>query len=53
MYADLEGKFRSERILALTERFKLNASAALDCIAIGGAYASDDETKFLYGMMEE
>lgn len=56
MYIDTEGTFRPERVLAVAERFKLNASEVLDNIAYARAYTTDHQTQLLFtaaGMMAE
>jgi len=47
LYIDTEGTFRSERILAIAERYGLNGEDVLDNIAYARAYNSDHQTQLL------
>lgn len=48
MYIDTEGTFRPERVLAVAERYKMNATEVLDNIAYARAYTTDHQTQLLY-----
>ena len=45
MYIDTEGTFRSERILAMAERYDLDGESVLENIACARAYNSDHQTQ--------
>lgn len=47
MYIDTEGTFRSERCLAVAERFGLSGEDILDNIAVARAYSSDHQSNLL------
>jgi len=56
MYIDTEGTFRPERVMAIAERYKMNATDVLDNIAYARAYNTDHQTQLLYSaaaMMSE
>lgn len=47
MYIDSEGTFRTERIVAISERYGLNADEVLENIAYARAYNTDQQTALL------
>lgn len=47
MYIDSEGTFRTERIVAIAERYGLNADEVLENIAYARAYNTDQQTALL------
>lgn len=47
MYIDTEGTFRSERLLAIAERYGLNGEAVLENVAYARAYNSDHQMTLL------
>ena len=47
MYIDTEGTFRSERLLAIAERYGMNGEAVLDNVAYARAFNSDHQTQLL------
>lgn len=47
LYIDTEGTFRPERLLAVAERYQMNAQDVLDNIAYARAYNSDHQTQLL------
>ena len=47
MYIDTEGTFRSERILAMAERYDLDGESVLENIACARAYNSDHQSSLL------
>ena len=47
MYIDTEGSFRTERIVAIAERYGLNSDEVLDNIAYARAYNTDHQTQLL------
>lgn len=47
MYIDSEGTFRTERIVAIAERYGLNSDEVLDNIAYARAYNTDHQTQLL------
>lgn len=44
---DTEGTFRPERLLAIAERYKMDANAVLDHVAFARAYNTDHQTQLL------
>ncbi|KAL1516694.1 hypothetical protein ABEB36_000573 [Hypothenemus hampei] len=47
LYVDTEGTFRPERLLAVAERFKMDAQKVLDNVAFARAYNTDHQTQLL------
>lgn len=47
LYIDTEGTFRPERLLAVSERYKLSGSDVLDNVAYARAYNTDHQTQLL------
>ncbi|EDW39311.1 GL13479 [Drosophila persimilis] len=47
LYIDTESTFRTERLSAIAQRFKLNESEVLDNVSCARAYNSDQQTKLL------
>ena len=47
MYIDTEGTFRTERIVAIAERYGLNSDEVLENIACARAYNTDQQTALL------
>lgn len=47
LYIDTEGTFRSERLIAVAERYKMNVQDVLDNVAHARAYNTDHQTKLL------
>lgn len=47
LYIDTEGTFRPERLLAIAERYKLNAEEILDNVAYARAYNTDHQLNLL------
>lgn len=47
LYIDTEGTFRPERLLAVSERYKLSGADVLDNVAYARAYNTDHQTKLL------
>ena len=47
LYIDTEGTFRPERLVAIAEKFGLNAQDVLDNVSYARAYNSDHQTKLL------
>lgn len=48
LFIDTEGTFRSERLIAVAERFKMDIQQVLDNISYARAYNSDHQTALLY-----
>ncbi|XP_050305516.1 DNA repair protein RAD51 homolog 1 [Anthonomus grandis grandis] len=56
LYIDTEGTFRPERLIAVSERFKMDPKVVLDNVAYARAYNTDQQTQLLIhasGMMTE
>ncbi|XP_066992059.1 DNA repair protein RAD51 homolog 1 [Anabrus simplex] len=47
LYIDTEGTFRPERLLAVSERYKLSGNDVLDNVAYARAYNTDHQTQLL------
>lgn len=47
MYIDTEGTFRSERLVAIAERYGLDSESVLENVACARAYNSDHQTQLL------
>lgn len=47
LYIDTEGTFRPERLVAVAQRYKLNANDVLDNVAYARAYNTDHQTQLL------